>query len=118
MTRPPWQWSPEMQTDEAKAAVQAWVDKKIAAGAVIDAHDPEFLFCLDKVDIISRYQLLLQQSRSREESTRVHYESEIRRLKSTVEKAGRWWDHCLKLRHGGRKTAILAGMNPPEGATK
>lgn len=114
MTRPPWQWLPEMQTDESKAAVQAWVDKKMVAGAVIDAHDPEFLFCLDKVDIISRYQLLLQQSRSREESTRVHHEIEIRRLKSTVEKAARWWDHCLKLRHGGRKTANLADMNPSE----
>jgi len=104
--RVPWHWYPDMETEESRRAVRELVARR----GVPDPHDPEFLLCLDKVDIISRYQLLLQQTNARELSNKQHHDSELRRLRETVEHAGRWWNHCLALRHKKRKTANLADM--------
>lgn len=110
--RKPWHWYPDMQTDEAKQASAEWIQRKLAAKERMTAHDPEYLLCLDKVDIISRYQLLVDQFETYKSSTHEFHESEKRRLKETIEKAGRWWDHCLGLRRQKRKTAQLADMFP------
>lgn len=110
--RKPWHWYPDMQTDESRQASKKWVDSRRGAGVKLDPHDPEFLLCLDKVDIISRYQMLVDQHERYKKSSSEFHESEKRRLKATVEKAGRWWDHCLELRRQKRKTAHLADMFP------
>jgi hypothetical protein len=103
-----------MQTEEAKRSAADYVARKLAAKEPLDAHDPEFLYCLDKVDIISRYGMLVDQHERYKQTTAEFHEGEIRRLKATIEKAGRWWDHCLKLRREKRKTAHLADMFPEE----
>lgn len=104
--RVPWHWYPDMETEESRRAVR----ELLARRGVPDPHDPEFLFCLDKVDIISRYQLMLMESERRKESDRQHHDSEIQRLRKTVESAAKWWNHCLQLRHQKRKTVNLADM--------
>lgn len=104
-------WNPETdQTPEARAAVQAWAERKMSAGETLDPHDPEMLICLDKGDIVSRYLLLLEQSNSRARQDREYHESERRRLVAAVENAARWWSHCVELRRRGRKTAQLSDM--------
>lgn len=101
-------WSPSQQTEEARAALRAFVEA--TPDRYRDPHDPEMLMCLDKGDIVSRYQLLVQQSEARRRSDREHYDSELARLRKVVAHAAKWWDHCLALERQGRKTARLAEM--------
>ncbi len=103
-------WEPSHQTSEARAAVEAWAARKMAAGETLDPHDPEMLMLLDKGDIVSRYQLLLSQMRHKERDMRAHHDYELRRVRETAEDALRWWSHCLGLRRQKRKTANLADM--------
>lgn len=103
----PWHWRPDMQSDESRQALAALHERR---GYSIDPHDPELLLCLDKVDIISRYQLLVQQRESERRQTAEFHESEMRRLKAAIGNAGQWWDHCIDLRRRKRKTANLADM--------
>lgn len=107
--RVPWHWYADMKTDESKQAVQELLERR---GFGVDPHDPEFLLCLDKVDVISRYQMLLSQREAAAKSTEEFHQSELKRLRKTVEHAGRWWDHCILLRQRKRKTVNLADMFP------
>lgn len=103
-------WNPADQTPEARANVQAWADRKMKSGEMLDPHDPEMLMCLDKGDIVSRYLLLLEQSRTDKRQTAEHHDYEMRRMREAVTLAAQWWKHCLTLRHQKRKTAQLADM--------
>lgn len=103
-------WRPEHQTTEAREAVQQWTARKMAAGEILDPHDPDMLMCLDKADIVSRYQLLLHQAEITKRDMQAHHDYERRRLIEAVGYAREWWTHCVKLRHAGRKTAQLADM--------
>lgn len=104
-------WDPRTATPEAKAAWQQWFDARLEAGLPVnDPHDPEMLLCLDKHDIVDRYQILLQSIRGREREMRTVHEFEVRQLKERAAAAVEWWRHCAELRRQKRKTAHLADM--------
>lgn len=105
-------WDPRSQTDEAKTAFEEWVRRAHMEGRPLDPHDPEMLMCLDKGDIVSRYQLLLHGSRMKLEEERKFHEAEKRRLVESVGDAARWWKYCLSLRARKRKTVQLSDMFP------
>jgi hypothetical protein len=102
-----------MQTEVARDALRALNERR----GNVDPHDPELLYCLDKVDVISRYQLLLNQFEAYKRDTAEHHEADMYRLKKAVAQSARWWTHCLRLRQQKRKTAQLADMFP-EGETE
>ncbi|USH45582.1 hypothetical protein SEA_PHABULOSO_87 [Gordonia phage Phabuloso] len=114
-------WDPQtMETDEAKKNVAAFT----ADGRLVALHDDthpdhrqawaDYMMCLDKGDIISRYQLSLDQHASEMRRWLGHYDREVARLRSTVGAAGRWWNICIKARRS-RKTIRLDQMPTPGG---
>lgn len=102
-------WNPSMRSTESIAAVQAYMDRRYADEDhdCFDPHDPEFLACLDKADLISRYTLLVDQSSRKLVEMREHYDHETAALRRTVTKAGTWWTHCRRLKRQGRKMVAL-----------
>lgn len=109
-----------MQSDQARMNIAAFTADDERVRALHDESHPghrqanaDFLMCLDKGDIVSRYQLLEMQMKSQLLSQRTHHEQEVSQLRALVGAAGEWWNTCVKARRAGRKTIQIALM--PEG---
>lgn len=101
-------WDPDTETDEAKAALAAF---HASARGPVSPHDPAMLMCLDKADVVSRYQLLHVQSEYRVRQMRDDAARREAWLRETIDHAADWWDRCVQARREGRKTIRLEGMD-------
>lgn len=106
-----------MQTDSSRAEIREFSATGDNVRALHDASHPEhrqanadYLMCLDKGDIVSRYLLLEQQAESEARNLRETYEFQLRQLSELTTAARAWWAHCIRSKHAGRKTVRTEDM--------